>query len=83
MLILVSKRLPQVPTGEIASVCGTFFDFSKERALGEAIDGLGGDPPGIDNCLVLVGTSDGGEAKVRLGSSGLEGRGRDSKEGLG
>lgn len=56
---------PQVPTGELAPVLGTFFDFSEEKTLGAAIDGVGGDPPGLDHCVVRVGTSDDGRAEVR------------------
>lgn len=54
-------------TGEVAPVLGTFFDFSSEKPLGAAIDGVGGDPPGLDHCLVRVGTSDDGRSKVRSG----------------
>ena len=55
----------QIPTGELAPVAGTFFDFSsKARPLGDAIDGIGGDPPGLDHCLVTVGASCDGKAEV-------------------
>lgn len=55
-----------LPTGKLEPVQGTFFDFSQERSLGEVIDGLGGNPPGVDNCLVMVGTGDDGKSKVRI-----------------
>lgn len=55
----------QIPTGELAPVAGTFFDFSsKAHPLGDAIDGIGGDPPGLDHCLVTVGASSDGKAEV-------------------
>lgn len=56
---------PQLLTGEVAPVLGTFLDFSSEKPLGAAIDGMGGDPPGLDHCLVRIGTSDDGRAEVR------------------
>ncbi|CAN0035251.1 unnamed protein product, partial [Hapterophycus canaliculatus] len=56
----------QIPTGDLAPVVGTFFDFSEEKSLGPAIDGVGGDPPGFDHCLVRVGTSDDGRAEDAL-----------------
>ncbi|CAM9877280.1 unnamed protein product, partial [Ectocarpus fasciculatus] len=49
-------------TGEIAGVLGTPFDFTEGASLGAAIDGVGGNPPGVDNCLVTVGASDDGRA---------------------
>ncbi|CAN0525712.1 unnamed protein product, partial [Ectocarpus sp. 8 AP-2014] len=33
-------------------VLGTPFDFTEGASLGAAIDGVGGNPPGVDNCLV-------------------------------
>ena len=56
----------KIPTGELALVHGTAFDFSEERPLGTAIDDIGGDPPGLDHCLVCVGTQDDGQAEVML-----------------
>eukprot|EP00903_Cladosiphon_okamuranus_P010539 g9969.t1 len=50
-------------TGEVAPVLGTFLDFSSEKSLGAAIDGMDGDPPGLDHCLVCVGASDEGLAE--------------------
>lgn len=62
------RDILQIPTGELAPVLGTFFDFSKEKSLGSAIDGIGGDPPGLDHCMVRAGTSGDGRAKVRYRS---------------
>ncbi|CAM9407388.1 unnamed protein product [Ascophyllum nodosum] len=55
----------QIPTGELAPVPGTFFDFSEARPLGAAIDGIGGEPPGLDHCLVTIGATDDGKAKAK------------------
>ncbi|CAM9764186.1 unnamed protein product, partial [Ectocarpus sp. 13 AM-2016] len=46
-------------------VLGTPFDFTEGASLGAAIDGVEGNPRGVDNCLVRVGTSDDGRAAVR------------------
>ncbi|CAN0377763.1 unnamed protein product, partial [Ectocarpus sp. 12 AP-2014] len=66
----------RVPTGEIMPVLGTPFDFTEGASLGAAIDGVGGNPPGVDNCLVRVGTSDGGRAAATSG-------GKDGEDGEG
>ncbi|CAM9452217.1 unnamed protein product [Scytosiphon promiscuus] len=63
----------QIPTGEIAPVLGTFFDFTEGKPLGSAIDGVGGDPPGLDHCLVRVGTSDDGRAEATSDDEAAEG----------
>jgi len=41
------------PTGEIASVTGTPFDFTKAKLIGRDIHMLAGHPPGYDNTMVL------------------------------
>ncbi|CAM9892873.1 unnamed protein product [Ectocarpus sp. 4 AP-2014] len=64
----------RVPTGEIMPVLGTPFDFTEGASLGAAIDDVGGNPPGVDNCLVRVGTSDGGRAATTSG-------GKDGEDG--
>ncbi|CAM9487291.1 unnamed protein product [Ectocarpus sp. 6 AP-2014] len=63
----------RVPTGEIMPVLGTPFDFTEGASLGAAIDDVGGNPPGVDNCLVRVGTSDGGQAAATSGGKDAEG----------
>ena len=47
-----------IPTGEIANVEGTPFDFRKPFEIGERIDEIGGDPGGYDHNFVLDGTSE-------------------------
>jgi aldose 1-epimerase len=43
-----------VPTGQIASVVGTPFDFTKPKLIGRDLQqGLPGKPPGYDHTLVL------------------------------
>lgn len=42
-----------IPTGEIANVEGTPFDFRKPGAIGDRIDEVGGDPGGYDHNFVL------------------------------
>eukprot|EP00904_Undaria_pinnatifida_P013483 jgi/Undpi1/9265/HiC_scaffold_26.g11723.m1 len=67
LLLRCDRYLPlddnQIPTGKLAPVRGTVFDFSEERSLGTAIDGIGGDPPGLDHCLVCVGAQNDGRTK--------------------
>ena len=53
-----------IPTGELASVEGTPFDFRDAHAVGERIGKLEGDPGGYDHCFVLTGKRD--EAGIRL-----------------
>lgn len=45
-----------IPTGELAFVEGTPFDFRKPRAIGERFDELGNDPVGYDHNFVLDGS---------------------------
>jgi aldose 1-epimerase len=42
-----------IPTGEIASVTGTPFDFTKAKVIGQDIKQLKGTPPGYDHTMVL------------------------------
>lgn len=46
-----------IPTGELANVEGTPFDFRKPGVVGERIDEVGGDPGGYDHNFVLDGSS--------------------------
>jgi len=47
-----------IPTGELANVEGTPFDFRKPFVIGERIDQVGGDPGGYDHNFVLDGSSE-------------------------
>ena len=47
-----------IPTGELANVEGTPFDFRKPFVIGERIEEIGGDPGGYDHNFVLDGSSD-------------------------
>jgi len=47
-----------IPTGELANVEGTPFDFRKPFVIGERIDEVGGDPGGYDHNFVLDGSSE-------------------------
>jgi aldose 1-epimerase len=42
-----------IPTGEVAAVKGTPFDFTKPKPIGQDIRAAGGDPVGYDHNLVL------------------------------
>ena len=42
-----------IPTGEIKPVRGTPMDFTRETAIGERIEQVGGEPGGYDHCYVL------------------------------
>jgi aldose 1-epimerase len=44
-----------IPTGELASVAGTPFDFTSPHRIGARIGQVKGDPPGYDHCFVLRG----------------------------
>ncbi|CAM9615291.1 unnamed protein product [Ectocarpus fasciculatus] len=81
LMMRCNRYLPldedKVPTGEIAGVLGTPFDFTEGASLGAAIDGVGGNPPGVDNCLVRVGASDDGRAGATSG-----GKNEEDVEGL-
>ena len=51
-----------IPTGEMANVEGTPFDFRKPTRIGERIEEVGGDPSGYDLNYILDGTE--GEEKL-------------------
>jgi aldose 1-epimerase len=51
-----------IPTGELAYVEGTPFDFRKPHAIGEHFDEVGGNPPGYDHNFVIDGTD--GESRL-------------------
>lgn len=55
-----------LPTGEIAGVAGTPFDFREPRALGERIAPLLDTPGGYDHCLVFRAGRDLAAPCVRL-----------------
>jgi len=42
-----------IPTGKLAAVAGTPFDFRQPHRIGARIDQVSGDPPGYDHCFVL------------------------------
>ena len=42
-----------IPTGELAKVAGTPFDFTRPHAIRQFIGQVKGDPPGYDHCFVL------------------------------
>lgn len=44
-----------IPTGEMASVAGTPFDFSEFTAIGKRLNDVGGTPIGYDHCYVIDG----------------------------
>ena len=44
-----------IPTGDIAPVAGTPFDFSAETPIGARMLSVPGDEPGYDHCLARVG----------------------------
>jgi aldose 1-epimerase len=42
-----------IPTGEVASVTGTPFDFTKAKLISQDIKSMPGTPPGYDHTMVL------------------------------
>lgn len=44
-----------IPTGEIAPVAGTPFDFTRSKAIGKDLEATGGDPAGYDHNFVVDG----------------------------
>ncbi len=42
-----------IPTGQLAQVAGTPFDFRQPHRIGARIAQVTGDPPGYDHCFVL------------------------------
>jgi aldose 1-epimerase len=59
LMLAADKYLPVdatlIPTGELAAVLGTPFDFTQPKTIGMRIDQVTGDPPGYDHCFVLRG----------------------------
>ena len=57
LMLAADKYLPVdatlIPTGELAAVRGTPFDFTQPKTIGMRIDQVTGDPPGYDHCFVL------------------------------
>ena len=47
-----------IPTGELANVEGTPFDFRKPTVIGERIEEVGGNPVGYDHNYVIDGSSE-------------------------
>ncbi len=46
----------QIPTGELAAVAGTPFDFRTAKPIGRDLAATGGDPAGYDHTMVIDGT---------------------------
>ena len=57
-----------IPTGELANVEGTPFDFRKPMVIGDRFDQLGNDPVGYDHNFVL----DGKAGEKRLAAKALD-----------
>jgi aldose 1-epimerase len=57
--LAAGKYLPvdatAIPTGEMAAVAGTPFDFSDFTAIGKRLKDVGGEPLGYDHCYVIDG----------------------------
>jgi aldose 1-epimerase len=49
---------PTVPTGQVAAVRGTPFDFSSGKRIGQDLAAAGGDPIGYDHNYVIDGRPD-------------------------
>lgn len=62
-----------IPTGELASVTGTPFDFTAAAKIGSRIEQTGGDPYGYDHNFVLNGDA-GTLRKVVVVTDSLSGR---------
>lgn len=76
LMLAADKYLPVdaglIPTGELADVSGTPFDFRKPTAIGARIQQIKSDPVGYDHCYVLRNQS---------GSLALAARVTDGKSG--
>jgi len=57
-----------IPTGELANVEGTPFDFRKPTVIGERFDQLGNDPVGYDHNFVI----DGSAGEKRLAAKAMD-----------
>jgi aldose 1-epimerase len=62
LLLSCDRYLPttaaQIPTGKLQQTQGSLFDFSTERCLRPALEGIGNDDagrPGLDHCFVVNG----------------------------
>lgn len=57
--LAASRYLPvdatAIPTGEMAAVSGTPFDFSDFTPIGKRLNDVGGEPIGYDHCYVVDG----------------------------
>ena len=57
LMLTADKFLPVdanlIPTGDLAPVAATPFDFTAMQAIGSRIGQVKADPPGYDNCFVL------------------------------
>lgn len=57
LMLTADRYLPVdttlIPTGALAPVKGTPFDFSEPKTIGLRIDQVPGNPPGYDHCYVL------------------------------
>ncbi|MFN5707293.1 MAG: aldose epimerase family protein [Planctomycetota bacterium] len=64
--LAASRYLPvdatAIPTGEMAAVAGTPFDFAEFTPIGKRLKDVGGDPIGYDHCYVI----DGEAGRLRL-----------------
>jgi aldose 1-epimerase len=57
---------PIVPTGEVAPVRGTAFDFNSPKRVGQDLTAAGGDPIGYDHNFVIDGQPDALRPVARL-----------------
>ncbi|MCC6124996.1 MAG: galactose mutarotase [Pirellulales bacterium] len=69
----IPASAPDVPTGEIAPVRGTPFDFTRSMAIGARIEETGGDPRGYDVCF-LRNSPEGAMARVAAAFDPASGR---------
>ena len=77
LMLAADKYLPVdatlIPTGELAAVRGTPFDFTQPKTIGMRIEQVTGDPPGYDHCFVLR-SQDGSLALAAVASHPESGR---------
>ena len=57
-----------IPTGELANVEGTPFDFRKPHVIGDRFDQVGGNPAGYDHNFVI----DGPEGEMKLAAKVMD-----------
>ena len=57
LLLNCDRYLPvdatSIPTGEVADVAGTIYDFTSPKQIGKELDQVEADPVGYDHCWVL------------------------------